>query len=199
MPTQQNTALPLGSPTSENAIVRPDAWCLIFCDNRGAWMKQLTSRSTESELDGRSSTIFSGLSGGRTARSEARILPARSTTRGRSGCDHRLRCFDLVELDLRSLLGGLWVELVSMDCRSTGESSLASNGGSFKSAYSVVSLPNVLEVTVREIADRPPIATDFRRCCVTDGAAEGWLSEDEVDPAVDGVEQFSSRLFTTYE
>lgn len=156
-------------------------------------MKTLTSRSTESALDGLSSTIFSGLSGGRTAKSEERILLLRSIPNGRSGCDHLLR-FDFEELDLRNLFGvPSAVEVVSVEFRSKGESSLDSNGGSFNSACPMLSLPNVFSVTVREIADRPPIAIDFRRCCVTAGATEGvtvgvtggGVSEDETEPLVD--------------
>ncbi len=54
MPTQQKTAEPSASPTSENEITRPLCGCLIFCDSLGEHRYDSTLSSIESAEAGRS-------------------------------------------------------------------------------------------------------------------------------------------------
>lgn len=54
IPTQQMTAYPSESPTSENEMTRPVCGCLIFCDRRGEHRYDSTASSMESALGGRS-------------------------------------------------------------------------------------------------------------------------------------------------
>jgi hypothetical protein len=57
MPTQQMTAEPSGSPTSEKQMTRPVCGCRIFCDSLGEYRYASTASSIESAESSRSRLV----------------------------------------------------------------------------------------------------------------------------------------------
>jgi hypothetical protein len=174
MPTQQNTTLPLGLPTSEKDMTRPVCGCLIFCDSLCAWMKVSTPRSMLSALDGRSSGTGSLCSAFLLASASAALtLERRSTPPVRSGWDQRFR-FVVSELDRGE---SAWT-LVSSDCRTTAWSGFDASRFEPRRALPM----DLVEGSV-------PMAIEARR---------GDASEDLAEPDwLDG--RSSSRDLTTNE
>jgi hypothetical protein len=129
-------------------------------------MNFLMSRSIESALPGRSSTIFSGLAGGCTASDSGRfILFVRSAVGGISGCDQRLR-FSLREFDRDVFSGFVFVSVEELSSAGSGDGNLlvfalvpfGTSGNAFEAA--------------RPTAERPPMPKDFLFSFFTEAAPD---------------------------
>lgn len=97
MPTQQKTADPLASPTSEKEMTRPVWGWVIFCERRGEQRYDSTASSTESADPGRS--LPAGGEAGCEGSGEA--APTRESLRGLRGPAERRLSLEALRLSLR--------------------------------------------------------------------------------------------------